>query len=138
MLVNDNLISIVEDYISEKRNGQNLNKNTYTIRLKKLKKTEDQIHEIMMEIEDDCDRELLASSGVKNAKKGIIISVIVGLSLALVSILSALGYLFQGNLMVLFYGGIASAFFFGTKNYNEIVGVEHRRKRRELKWKNWN
>jgi hypothetical protein len=35
MLENDNLISIMENYISEKRNGQWIDENTYIERLKR-------------------------------------------------------------------------------------------------------
>lgn len=127
----------MEDYISEKRNGRRIDEKSFTRRLEKLKKTDEQVHQIMIEMDDDCDKELLASSGVKKAKKGLVMSIVIGLSLAVFSILSALGHLFQGNVVVVFYGGIATAFLFGGKSYNEIVGVKLRRKRRELKWKNW-
>lgn len=136
--MNNNLVNIVEDYIAEKRNGSHVDEKKYARRIGKLKKNEDQIHEIMIEMDDDCDKELLAGAGVKSAKKGIVISVIIFVALASTSILSALGLIFQGKLFVLFYGGIAAAFLYGMKCYSEIVAVKQRKARRELKWKNWN
>ena len=137
MIANDSLTDIVEDYISEKRDGRRPSEATLKSRLKRFIKNDDQIHEIIIEIDDDCDKELLAGSGAKKSKKGLTLSIIVFLGLCLITILSGLGFLFKGNLFVFFYGGIATSFLYGSKCYYEIIGVKQRMKRRELKWKNW-
>ena len=138
MLIDDNLISIVEDFISESLNGKTPNQDSYTRRIQKLKKSEEEIHEILIEIQDDCQKEIIASNGIRNAKKMLILSVISGLILATVSIISAIGFLFQDKTTVLFYGGVAASIIYGAKNYRIIKSVDQRKKRRALKWSNWN
>jgi hypothetical protein len=136
--MDDNLKSIVEDYISDSLNGKMPNQNSYSRRLQKTKKSEEEIHEILIEINDDCIKEISASSGVRNAKKMLLLSAIGGLILATVSIISALGFLFQDKTTVLFFGGVAASIIYGAKNYRVIKSVEQRKKRRALKWSNWN
>lgn len=137
MMTDDHLINIVEDYISEKRNGIKIDDEKYRRRLSKIKIKEDQINQILFEIEDDCDRELLAGVGIKVAKRGLVLSTIICLLLMIIAIMSSFGLFFHGRLSFIFFGGIAASILYGTKCYYEIAGVKQRIKRRELKWKKW-
>tara|TARA_B110000503_G_C6949106_1_gene330267 strand:- start:282 stop:554 length:273 start_codon:yes stop_codon:yes gene_type:complete len=90
----------------------------------------------LVEINDDFNKEISASSRVKNAKKGLAFSVAGGLILATVSIISALGFLLNDKTAILFYGGVASSIIYVTKIYRIIKSADHRKKRRALKWSN--
>ena len=137
MAVNDTVLLILEDFISDKRRNANMDQQPYIQRLQLLNKTDEKIHEIMIEMEHDANKEVLTGDSLKNAKQGLILCVIIGLCLASLTVLTALGYFTNGKTTVFFYGGIAASFLFGAKNYSAITGAKHREKRRILKWKNW-
>lgn len=133
----ENLHDIIEDYISGKRKNPRLKVEAFEKRILVQKISDSQLHDILIEMEDDCDKEMLAGSGIKKAKQKLFLSLLVALSFALISILSALGYLFEGKISFVFYGIIAVSLLTASYSYNEIRAVDQRSKRRELKWKKW-
>lgn len=130
----DNLTKITEDYILEKRTSNKINQTHFKKRLEILGKNENQIHEILVEIDDDCDKELLAGQGIKKAKTGLFISLFIALGFASLSIATALGYLLGGRIQVFFFGIIGASLVYTIKSYQEIKAVKHRKKRRAMKW----
>ncbi len=67
--MSDSLPNIVEDYILEKRNEGSVNRDIYSDRLRALGLRDEEIHNIIIEIDDDCDKELLAGKGIKKSEK---------------------------------------------------------------------
>ena len=132
------LVDLLELYISTKRSGEPIDKKDFADRLALLGKSEAQIHDILIEFDDDCDKELLAGMGAKKAKRLMIFGLILGFGGIILSISMALGVFGSiSGFTVVPYGIVAASFIAAGKAYAEIGLVKKRKKRRALKWENW-
>jgi len=135
----NSLLQLVEEYNSRRRNRIPLDTEYFRNELKRLGYSPDQISDILIEMDDDADKELLAGDGSQKAKQKLIISLIVGLLGILISIAGVIGFfgIVSMGLMIIPFGIVGTSFVVAGKAYTEIGLVEKRRKRRFLKYPQW-
>ncbi|NVK63141.1 MAG: hypothetical protein HWE22_01090 [Flavobacteriales bacterium] len=133
------LIELVEEYIAKKRENAPIETAQFRQRIRKLGYSEDQTQDILIEIDDDADKELLAGIGIKRAKQRLVSSLIIGFAGIAFSIAGALGlFSFGTGILIVPFGIVGAAFIAAGKAYAEIGLVEKRKKRRRLKYDGWN
>ncbi|MFK7784986.1 MAG: hypothetical protein AB8B56_07715 [Crocinitomicaceae bacterium] len=130
------LIQLVEEYISRKRNSAPLNNSYFQNRLERLGYSSDEIQELLIEIDDDADKELLAGEGTRKAKRKLVISLIVGVLGMIVSIVGAFVPVSLGVTLIPL-SLIGGSFVIAGRAYTEIGLVKKRRSRRAFKYQNW-
>lgn len=133
------LVNLVEKYVAQKRDGELIDQNYFENELRKLGKSPDQIHDLIIEMDDDADKELLAGEGLKRSNRIFTFGLILGvggiiLTIAWAADMFGFG---SGRLTIVPFGLIGGAFIAVGKSYSEIGLVEKRRKRRALKYENW-
>ena len=133
------LVNLVEKYVSQKRDGDLIDQNYFENELLKLGKSPDQIHNLILEMDDDADKEVLAAEGLKRSNKIFTFGLILGLFGIVLTIAWAMDIFGfgGGRLTIVPFVLIAGAFIAVGKSYSEIGLVEKRRKRRALKYQNW-
>ena len=132
--VNDSLNHIREDYITDSFSRKGINITVYTMRLKKLRFNNEIIQVILLDFEDEVDKEKLARFNVENTRKLVIGGVVI--AFILITILSAMGILFGTSFIsYTFFGGITMALLAALKGYDEIKNRKRRKEVRELFWK---
>ena len=131
------LVNLVEKYVSHKRDGKLIEQDYFQNELYKLGKSPDQIHDLMIEMDDDADKEVLAGEGLKRSNKIFSFGLILGILGIVLTIAGALGAFGSFRLSVVQVVLIGGAFLAVGKSYSEIGLVEKRRKRRALKYENW-
>lgn len=135
----NDLPQLVEEYIAHKRNRTPSNSSYYRKSLQQLGYSSDQIQNLLIEMDDDADKELLAGDGSKKAKQKLILSLLVafaGIALSIAGAIGAFGLVSLG-LFIIPFGLIGTSFVVAGKAYAEIGLVEKRRKRRLMKYQNW-
>lgn len=131
------LMDLVEAYISAKQNGQRIDIPYFHDSLERLGYSEAKIHELMLEMDDDADKELLAGMGLKKAKQ-LFVGGLIGAFLGAVLTIALTFTRFSGiSVSILPYGLIGAAFITVGKAYAEIGLAKKRRKRRAFKYENW-
>ena len=73
------LVNLVEKYIAQKRDGELVDQNYFENELRKLGKSQDQINDLIIEMDDDADKELLAGEGLKRSNKIFTFGLILGI-----------------------------------------------------------
>lgn len=133
------LVNLVEKYVSQKQDGDLIDQNYFENELQKLGKSPNQIHDLIIEMDDDGDKEVLAEEGLKKSNRifgfGLTLGII-GIVLTIAWALDMYGF-GSGRLTIVPFVLIAGAFIAVGKSYSEIGLVEKRRKRRALKYQNW-
>lgn len=134
------LIDLVEEYIARKRNRIPSDSAYFRRELERFGYSPDQVQNLLIEMDDDADKELLAGDGLKKARTKLIFSLIVGLLGMVLSFAGAVGLFGLVSLSLFFipFGIIGAAFLVAGKAYSEIGLVEKRKKRRLLKYQKWN
>ena len=133
------LVELVEDYISQKRNRAPIDTEHFKSKLNRLGYSSDQISDILIEMDDDADKELLAGDGTKKAKQKLVLGLIIGILGMIFTITYALGA-FGGSasgIVIIPFGLIGGAFIIAGKTYTELGLVKKRKKRRSLKYEKW-
>ncbi len=132
------LVHLVEEYISQKRNQVPIETAPFRQRIRQLGYSEDQTQDLLIEIDDDADKELLAGIGLKKAKQRLVVSLIIGIIGIVFSTSAALGFFSAGaGILIIPFGLVGAAFITAGKAYAEIGLVEKRKKRRQLKYNGW-
>ncbi|MDG1333051.1 MAG: hypothetical protein P8P74_12030 [Crocinitomicaceae bacterium] len=134
------LVHLVEEYIARKRNRVPLGSAYFRSELKRIGYSPDQIQDLLIEMDDDADKELLAGDGVKKAKQKLIISLLVGIlgmSLSIAGAVSGVFGVISFGLIIIPFGLIGATFVVAGKAYAEIGLVNKRKKRRFLKYQKW-
>jgi len=130
---NDTLISILEDYLDEKRLNS-FSDVKFKERLKRLNKSDEQAHAILLEMENEWNLEELESIGLTRGKTLLIMGSISAIVFAILTVLSAVGLFSIGNYQIYFFVLIAFAVLLASRGYHEVKKWKHRKKRREIKW----
>ena len=136
----NSLAELVEEYISQKRDRKPSDTAYFKSKLQRLGYLPSQVDDLLIEMDDDADKELLAGDGLKKAKLKLIVSLIVGFAGMTISIAAALVGIFgftSISLMVIPFGIIGGSFIVAGKAYSEIGSVKKRKKRRSLKYQKW-
>lgn len=133
------LIDLVEYYISLKRDSKPIEATMFSSELTRLGFSPSQVADLLIEMDDDADKELLAGEGVKKAKNKLVVALIVGISGIVLTLANAVGVLpfAPFGVMIIPYGIVAAAFIVAGKAYSEIGLVDKRKKRRFLKYQDW-
>ena len=131
------LVNLVEKYVSQKRDGNLMDRNYFEIELEKLAKSPDQIHDLIVEMDADADIELLAAAGLKRSNRIFSFGLILGILGIVLSIAGAMDVFGRVRLTIIQVVLIAGAFIAVGKSYSEMGMVEKRRKQRALKYQNW-
>lgn len=133
------LIELVEEYVSRKRNHVSIDIPYFKSKLQHWGYSSEQIHDLLIEMDDDADKELLAGDGSKKAKQKLIISLIVVAMGMTVSIAGATGLFGAMSLGVFFipFMLVGGALVTAGKANTEIGLVKKRRISRAFKYGNW-
>jgi len=105
--------------------------------LHNTEKTIGEIQEIIREFEDEYTKEQEAQEKLRKAKKQLVIGCFIALTMASLSILSAIKILNFNNYFLLFYGGVASGILLILNFFQQHKAEKHRIKRRNFKWEQW-
>lgn len=135
--LNDTLPKIAEDYFQERVNSGTFSETNYRRRLKKLRKTDGEIYDILIELDDDFDKFLLKGMPSKRAKLIAVLGFSAAISLMVITILMATGKFLSGNIIIVFTSGIGTGIVTGLKGLNELKMEKYRKERRMFKWENW-
>ncbi len=130
------LVNLVEKYVSQKLDGELIDQTYFENELKKLGKSPEQIHDLILEMDHDADKEVLAGEGLKRSNKIFVFGSILGILGIILTIAWALDMFGfgRGRLTIVPFSLIAGAFVAVGKSYSEIGLVEKRRKRRAFKY----
>lgn len=131
--MNESLYELLEYFIEQKYLKNSTVENECRTQLKQTGKTEDEIHDILIEFDDEWTKEQLQGESRKKAKFFIIGG--------------GLGFVFGGVYLV--YLALLGGFSTGSivllagsaltvlKGFNEIADAKRRKVRRALKWTSW-
>ena len=137
LTLNDTLPQIAEHYFQERHASGRVSEEQYIKRLKQLRKSDEEIRAILIELDDDYDKFLL--HGMLRRKATLV--AILGFSVAIVLIAFFCVLYFQaimsGKIILTFTSGIAVALVAGLKGLNELQMEKYRQERRQFKWSNW-
>lgn len=132
------LVELVEEYIAKKREKHPIDTAQFRQRIHQLGFSEDQAHDILIEMDDDADAELLAGIGIKKARQRLVVSLVIGIAGIVFSIIAALGMLSGGfGILIIPFGLVGGAFITAGKASAEIGLVAKRKKRRRMKYEVW-
>ena len=133
---NETAYDILLDYLDQRKN-QNLNSKSIERRLKNLGKNEDQIHQIMIEFDDEWDRECMHHREVKNSKTFFVGGLLAAFCAGIISILSALGFGILPNFTLVWIGGVSAGLMLALKGASGIRKSKLRTNRLKIKYQNW-
>ena len=133
------IATLVEKYIAQKSNNIPINTPHFEAALRKMGKSPDQIHELLVEMDDDADKEIPAGIGLIQSRKIMIVGSLAG-SLGITACIVAVRYdlgLDNFVMSIVPFGLIAFAFIAVGKAYSETRRMKKRMERRSIKYKNW-
>ncbi|MCR9171416.1 MAG: hypothetical protein NXI10_02920 [bacterium] len=133
---NETVYDILLDYL-EQRKSFNLDSKSIERRLSKIGKNEDQIHEIMVEFDDEWDREQLFQHELKKANFNLYGGGFLAVAFAVLSILSALNVITFGGVNFVFYGAVAFSTASAIWGWNTLRKSDLRDKRLRIKYEKW-
>lgn len=131
----DSVYTILKMYF-EQRSQNNRDNKPIAEHLKNIGKTPDEIHEILIEFDDEWDRELLLRKEVKNAKIYFIGGSAAAIAIGAFTIFTALNPIGM-RLTYVWYGGVAGGLLLAIKGWNNLKKQENREKRLKIKYENW-
>jgi len=132
----ENVYDILLDYLDQRKDGT-LDSSSIERRLRKMRKSQDQIHQIMIEFDDEWDRECIHTREVKNSTKLFYGGLLAAFCIGVISILSALGVRLFSNITIVWIGGVAGGFMLAIKGFNGMRKTKLREKRLKIKYQNW-
>ena len=132
--MNERVVDIVEDYLQKNFSGEQIKESDLERRIRRCRVPEDQIHELIVEIKDEFNREKNHRVKLKNAKQSIFMGILIALGFMTLSIVSSMGYLFGGYIPMFTYGAIAVAFVTSGQSYMYIRKSKSVKQRREIKY----
>lgn len=124
----------MEEYF-QKRKENGLDSTYFRKKLKQLGKSDEEVHEIFMELDDDWTKELLFENEIKYRRLYLTVGLIIGIGACILAILGALGFFMGGRLLVVWTGGIAGGFTLAIKGYFAGKNAKLRADRRRIKYK---
>lgn len=134
IFLNDTLPFIAEDYFQERMSTGIYDEKTYTQRLKKLRKTDSQIQDVLIELDDDYTKFQLHGMTPKRAKLMALVGFSIAFTAILIAFLAALGTLLNGTFSTVLITGIGTGLVSGLKGLNELKMERYRKERRAIKW----
>lgn len=133
---NETVYDILLDYLNQRKNAE-LDSELIKRRLKRNGKNEDEIHQIIVEFDDEWDRECIHLKEVKNSKTIFIGGLLAAVCIGIISILSALGFGIFPNFTLTWFGGVAAGLMLAIKGFNGMRKRTLREKRLKIKYQNW-
>lgn len=132
----ETVYDILLDYFEQRRNAT-LDTQSIRIRLEKIGKNDDQIHEILIEFVDEWGREMAQQREFKNASFYTYGGASLALGVGFVSMLSALNIQPFARIPIIWYGGVVAGILFMLRG----IGLSKQRKTRQdrlkLKYEKW-
>lgn len=132
----ENVYDILLDYLDQRQKAE-LDSASIERRLRKMRKNKDQIHQIMIEFDDEWDRECIHQREVKNSKTIFVGGLIAAFCIGTINIISALGFGPFPNFTIIWIGGVAGGFMLAIKGFNGMRKRKLREKRLKIKYENW-
>lgn len=135
MIYDDELNTILDDYISESGSKPGVSEEQYQSRLRRLRYDPEQINTILLTLSVEAEKEQLARASEGNAQVFIVSGIIATLSfviIAVLSLLSILPYGYAGHILI---GGTITALLTVLKGYNVRSDRKRRKAVRHLLWK---
>jgi hypothetical protein len=132
----ENVYTLLQNYFEQR--SRNISNTTSLKReLGNLGKTPDEIYEILIEFDDDWDRELIHRHEVKHAKLYFIGGLAIAVLIGSVCILSTLNLIPNHGVTYIWYSGVAAGFLLAIKGWNGNKTQKIRQERLKLKYENW-
>ena len=132
----ETVYDILLDYLDQRQKAE-LDTSSIERRLRKIRKNEDQIHQILIEFDDEWDRECNHQREVKNSQTIFVGGLIAAFCIGTISILSALGFGIFPNFTIVWVGGVAGGFMLAIKGFNGMRKRKLREKRLKIKYQKW-
>lgn len=132
----ETIYEVLIDYLEQRKSAQ-LDLQSIRRRMEKIGKTEDEIHQLLIEFDDEWDREQLHLHEVKYAKSLFLGGLILAFSIGIVSILSAMNIGPFSRIPFIWYGGVAAGLLLAFKGRNGIRKTKFREKRLKIKYLKW-
>lgn len=133
----ERVIDIVEDYLAKRISGEDFSSSELRRRIKNTGVSEDMLEDILIEIDDELDRERLNQITLNKSRKLLFLGPLLAICFMTISILSAMGFLFNGRVFIIFYGVIAVGILTGYQAYFKIKKSKLVKERREIKWRSY-
>ena len=132
----DNIVNIIEDYFEARKNKSRISDKEIEDKLISIGVNKDKTKDLILRIDDEWTNEEFQLIKLKKAKQGVIVGYII-LVLSLIASIASFFNLFQGRIVVVFYGAIAAGIIsiaYASAGKNKI---ENDRRKRKIVWKNW-
>lgn len=125
------------EYLASRKSPEYHSDAPFRRKLQLMKKTESEIHEILIEFIDEWEKELMDLQMIKTSNFNIIVGAIAGVTLCLFTWIAASGYFGKYKFLIISYGLIAGSFGMVINGFSMKKRVKLRQQRREIKWRNW-
>lgn len=135
MIYNDELNTILDDYINESGSKSDVSEERYRSRLRRLRYDPEQINAILLTLSVEAEKEQLARASEGNAQVFIVSGIIATLSFVTIAVLSLLSVLPHGYVGHILIGGTITALLTVLKGYNVRSDRKRRKAVRHLLWK---
>ncbi len=128
--------TILLTYLKQRSTGD-LDTESIKNDLAKIGKNQGEIYDILIEFDDEWDRDLLHRKLMKKAEFNVIIGCILAIGAGTFCILSAVNMLSFQGFTIIPYGLVASGIFAALMGWNYMKTAKIREKRLKLKYQNW-
>lgn len=133
----DSLVALLEQSIVNRTIAADFSEKTIEIELEQMGKSPAQIHELLIELDDEWKKEQLAIKRLKKNKKKLVLSIFSVILIGTFMILSARYPFLKGRSQLFPFILIGAILLTVLKAYDEIRKEKKRKKRRLLKWEIW-
>jgi hypothetical protein len=135
--MSEEIIPIVESYLEARRFKTKVTNSEYKQKLKLINISENKIDDIILKMDDEWTSEHLLRMKIKRSRANMFGGYIIGVLGIIITVLTFLGILFNGQIFIFFYGAIAAGIVTGILSQSSISSIKHELKMRKYKWKNW-
>ncbi|MFT6982412.1 MAG: hypothetical protein ACJAUD_001179 [Crocinitomicaceae bacterium] len=133
--MNERGIDIVEEYLSARISKNPIPNKQIQQRIKRTRVPEEIVDDILLEMEDEWDREQLNQFAFKKAKMRMITGSLGSLSIFIIIIASILFNLMPERIIIVPYVLMAYGFLISFQGYFQIRKSKMVKERREIKWR---
>lgn len=134
---NQTIVTLLNNYLEDRKHKRFSSEN-FKNELRKLGKSEEEIHELYIEFDDEWTKEEMSLLNLKKSKGQMLLGALLAVGMGTASVLSAVQVFDTGKRgMIIFYGAVAAGLLLVMKGFNDMRMEKIRKKRRIMKWAAW-